>query len=105
MECISQSFSHFAAASRSSCSLWVSLSSLFVLESMLSFANSLKVLCLIYSWKSFMHTKKGIGSSTVPCGTPEVTCIFSDFSPSNMTVCVLSVRKSSIQFRVLVSAP
>jgi predicted component of type VI protein secretion system len=32
-----------------------------------------------------MYTKKRIGPSTVPCGTPEVTCIFSDFSPSNMT--------------------
>jgi hypothetical protein len=67
--------------------------------------NTLNWLCLIYSWKSFMNAKKRIGPSTVPCGTPEVTCIFSDFSLSNMTVCVLSVRKSSIQFRVLVSAP
>ena len=74
--CIGQSFSHFAAGSRSSCSLCVSLSSLIVLESMLSSANSLKVLCLIYSWKSFMNTKKRIGPSTVPCGKPVVTCIF-----------------------------
>jgi hypothetical protein len=92
----------FCCASRSSCSLCVSLSSLIVSESMLSSANSLKVLCLIYSC---MYAKKRIGPSRVPCGTQEVTCIFSDLSPSNMTVCVPSVRKTSIQFRVLVSAP
>ena len=35
-----------------------------------------------------MYTKNRIGPNTVPCGTPDVACMFSDCSPPSMTVCV-----------------
>jgi hypothetical protein len=48
-----------------------------------------------------MNMRNNIGPSTVPWGTPDVTGILLDVSPSRITVCVLSVRKSFIQWKAL----
>ena len=47
-----------------------------------------------------MYARNNIGPSTVPWGTPEVTSTEMDDVPSNATVCVLSERKTFIQFNV-----
>ena len=56
----------------------------------------------MYSARSFMNMRNNIGPSTVPWGTPDVTGILLDVSPSRITVCVLSVRKFFIQWKALV---
>jgi hypothetical protein len=61
---------------------------------MLSSANKRRVLCWMYSARSFMSMRNNIGASTVPWGTADVTGILLNVSPSRITVCVLSVRKS-----------
>jgi hypothetical protein len=49
----------------------------------------------IFSGRSFMYTKKkSIGANTDPRGTPDVTGIVSDASPSSTTVWVLSLRSA-----------
>ena len=46
-----------------------------------------------------MKTKNKIGPSTDPCGTPEVTVTWEDFSLSKTTVCDLFDRNALIQWR------
>ena len=58
---MSQSFSHFAADVRSSCNFCVSSLFCIVLYMMLSSANNLRVLCWMYSLKSFIYTRNRIG--------------------------------------------
>jgi hypothetical protein len=50
----------------------------------------------------YIHKEKN-GTQSCSLGTPDVTLIFSDCTPSimYMTVCVLDVRKYSIHFKVL----
>jgi len=43
--------------------------------------------------RSFRYSMKSNGPRTVPCGTPEVTCIDGEEIPSRTTFCVLFVRK------------
>ena len=52
-----------------------------------------------------MHTRNSMGPSTVPCGTLEVTAMFSDVVFSKSTVCVLFARKDVIQFVIWSDIP
>ena len=70
---MSQSFSHFAADVRSSYNFSVFSLFCIVLYMMLSSANNLRMLCWMYSLKSFIYTRNRIGPKTVPWGTPDVT--------------------------------
>ena len=104
-KCMSQSCSHLPAASRS-CWSFIASSLFFIcLYMMLSSANKRRVLCWMYSARSFMNMRNNISPSTVPWGTPDVTGILLDVSPSRITVCVLSVRKSFIQWKALQFTP
>ena len=52
-----------------------------------------------------MKTKNKIGPSIDPCGTPEVTVTWEDFSLSKMTVCDLFDRNALIQWRTCPRTP
>ena len=50
---------------------------------------------------SFIHRRNSSRPNTVPCGTPEVTGAYSDFTPSRTTSWRRLMRKDSIQRRTL----
>ena len=50
---------------------------------------------------SFIYRRNGSGPNTVPCGTPEVTGEYSDFTPSHTTSWRRFTGKDSIQRRTL----
>ena len=84
LKCISQVFSHCSSFCRSCCKVWESFLLVTVRFTAVSSANSLT--CeLIFSGRSFMYNKNKIGPRTEPWGTPDVTGISDDFSPSRAT--------------------
>ena len=79
---------------------------LIVFEHVLGLIRPDKLLChqqitspLMCSGRSFMKTKNKIGPNTEPCGNPEVTVTWADFSLSKTTVCNLFDRNALIQRR------
>ena len=52
-----------------------------------------------------MYIRKSIGPKTDPCGTPEVTAMWSDRNPSNVTDWVLDVRNEFIQAMTVLFIP
>ena len=52
-----------------------------------------------------MKTNNKIGPNTGPCGTPDVTITWEDFSLSKMTVCDLFDRNALIQWRTSPRTP
>ena len=70
-----QSFSYFAAVVRSTCNFCVSSLLRIVLYIIHLSANNLRVLCSMYSQKSFTYRyiRNRIGSKAVPWWTPDVT--------------------------------
>ena len=48
------------------------------------------------SGMSLMQTRDSKGRRTVPCGTPEVTSVALECTPSSTTSCCLCVIKSAI---------
>ena len=72
---------------------------------MLSSANNLKVLCWMYSLKSFIYTRNRIGPKLFLGELFMLHEFYLIVHPSIMTVCARDVRKSSIHFKVLYSMP
>ena len=86
LKCISQVFSHCSSVCRSCCKVWESFLLVTVKYTAVSSANSLT--CeVIFSGRSFMYSRNKIGPRTEPWGTPDVTGISDDFSPSRATHC------------------
>ena len=69
-----------------------------------SSAKSLTMLLVIDSCRSLMYARNKTGPRTVPCGTPLVTGLGVEVSPSSSTRWVLSFRKAVIQARLLIVA-
>ena len=72
---MSQSFPHFAADVRSSCNLCVSSLFRIVLYIIQSSANNLRVMCWMYSLKSFTYIRNRIGSKAVHWWIPDIKWI------------------------------
>jgi hypothetical protein len=58
----------------------------------------------IFSPMSLIYSKNINGSTTVPCGTPDLTLTDLDFSPSTKTFCSFVVNQDSI-LKIKVQSP
>ena len=95
---ISHLASHLPSASRTCCRRSsVSFLSVMSRYNTQSSANSLTLLLVIDSCRSLMYARNKTGPRTVPCGTPLVTGLGVEVSPSSSTRWVLSFRKAVIQ--------
>ena len=102
---ISHLASHLPRASRSCCRRLVSFLSVMSRYNTQSSAKSLTLLLVIDSCRSLMYARNKTGPRTVPCGTPLVTGLGVEVSPSSSTRWVLSSRKAVIQARLLLRTP
>ena len=91
---ISHLASHLPSASRYCCRRLVSFLSVMSRYYTQSSAKSLTLLLVIDSCRSLMYARNKTGPRTVPCGTPLVTGLGVEVSPSSSTRWVLSVRKA-----------
>ena len=99
LKCISQVFSHRSSFCRSCCKVWKSFSLVTVKYTAVSSANMLT--CeFIFSDRSFMYKRNEVGPRTEPWGTPDVTGIAADFSPSRATHCERPSKNTLIQLRL-----
>ena len=95
---ISHLASHLPSASRSCCRRSVSFLSVMSRYNTQSSAKSLTLLLVMYAINK-------TGPRTVPYGTPLVTGLGVEVSPSSSTRWVLSFRKAVIQARLLLRTP
>ena len=100
---ISHLASHIPSASRSCCRRLVSFLSVMSRYTVVSKESTL--LLVIDSCRSLMYARNKTGPRTVPCGTPLVTGLGVEVSPSSSTRWVLSFRKAVIQARLLLRTP
>ena len=102
---ISHLASHLPSESRSCCRRSVSFLSVMSRYNTQSSAKGLTLLLVIDSCRSFMYARNTTGPRTVPCGTPLVTGLGVEVSPSSSTRWVLSFEKAVIQARLLLRTP
>ena len=102
---ISHLASHLPRALISCCRRSVSFLSVMSRYSTQSSAKRIMLLLVIDSCRSLMYARNKTGPRTVPCGTPLVTGLGVEVSPSSSTRWVLSSRKGVIQARLLLRTP
>ena len=120
---ISHLASHLPSSSRSCCRRFVSFPSVMSRYNTQSSTKSLTLLLavaypvrcpetpppghvgVIDSCRSLVYARNKTGPRTVPCGTPLVTGLGVEVSPSSSTRWVLSFRKAVIQARLLLRTP
>ena len=95
---ISQSFSQISSLWRSCWRVWQSALLLIVKYTTVSSANNLTSEWM-FSGRSLIYKRNKIGPKTEPWGTPDVTGISDDFSPSKATHWVCPSKKALIQLR------
>ena len=100
--------SHFCSQSsnevRSFCRMARSKSLLIGRSIAVSSAKSLVLEATVFG-RSFMYVRNKQGPSTEPCGTPDLTLMWSDWLPSTTTACFRSCKKFSIHLEVLPLIP